>query len=54
VTLTTGQLTGSFKPTLSAKAIPFAGLLLQLQGTGAGLFRPTTGPTGSVTIEPAP
>lgn len=53
VTLKTGQFTGSFKPT-GGKAIPFNGLLLQLQGGGAGLFQATTGQTGNIIFGPIP
>ena len=49
----TGQITGSFKPPMGGKAIPFAGLLLQEQAGGVGLFQTATGQTGGVTLEPA-
>ena len=54
VTLKTGQFTGTFKPTGDRQPIPFNGLLLQLQGGGAGLFQATTGQTGNITFEPVP
>ena len=49
-----GQLTGSFKPKAGSKAIPFNGLLLQVQNACAGLFQTTTGQTGGITLDPAP
>ena len=54
MTTATGQFTGSFKATVggNAIAVKFNGLLLQVQHAGAGLFQPTTGKTGGISIEP--
>jgi len=48
----TGYFTGTFKPTVNGRAIPFSGLLLQEQATGAGLFQSPNGQTGAVILEP--
>ena len=53
LTIRSGLLTGSFKTTGVGTALPFNGLLLQVQEVGAGLFQTTTGQTGGITLEPS-
>jgi len=52
VTVKTGLFSGNFKPPGSSTTIKFSGLLLQAQGSGAGLFQTTAGQTGGVTLTP--
>ena len=54
VTVKTGQLSGSFTPPGGSKAIPFTGLLLQAQKTGAGLFTTAAGQSGGFVLNPIP